>query len=478
MRKMDVKGSKYLYTTGVATKSDGNGTGLYSVDENGKVSLVFSECFYANNEDSTINLSIVPSFMYNFHNKYLILQVDDQFEGIGIYDEYGNECPVDKDGNPAGRRYLQSIKHQYYQEENLYHLPLCIVVRIDDGKMFYIPTEQYWEIFSTLHDSPDFVHSAINKNNDLYLSNFDKLWVVRNSADQLTIQELNPEGVGLLAPKILNNGTVLTRQYQALGHGRADDYCFVYPGGGYEFFDNTFECFRDQTDKREGYYLYCINGEIKALKVTEGTEYGDEDDGYYYTIDENVELYDFNVGTSYGSCSFGESIASYTRQFTNNQEPTRILDILCPWGGLDESDSVDSETHALLGDTFVWDKTSDELIMLEQETHDILVAMESNQAYDGKLWSLDHQVGGKVVVSSFHMATQTTNTETYDIGAEVGGFRMKNYTLNMGNGTSILNGTRLSDGKSIVVTLEFSTGQISVSENEDAANITNLVPMN
>ncbi len=482
---MDIKGSKSLYVTGdthsgIRTERDS----LFSIDADGKKSPVFTDFVHRKiSTDSkgvstetldTIRLSVVPTYMHNLNDKYIMMRM----EGTNsiIYDENGSQNPGEAWNTSWPIEYKYYISRRYESMETEMYM---ILVRVSDGKMFYVSDMMYHEYFPFYYCKnesgyiPEIMPgrpattSYLAENSDIYLNKDGRAAVIKSNKDGVEIKKLNPEGIELFNVRPLNNGTVFAKTtWDEWENG----YCFLYENGGMEFFDKTFDTnlIWNKDDNYMGYRLLMNDGEMMALRVTGKKdtridEYGTEHETYKL----KAELCEYIVGTSYGSCEFGRTLASY-----------EWVDFGYPTTGLEYKGKpltiAKSGSKLLICNLFIWDGKSDKLEVIDENTYTQMV-QEMEESYNGELWKITVENNGDVTATRFDMETLTPVSNVYRISDTVGGFRLTEHSIDMNSGIVTLTGLSLADGTKIVVTLNFITGEITTGGNSEYSGIVSLV---
>ena len=435
LEKLDLNNAKYLSLTGALSRADGDDeVGLFKIDETGKVSTVLLSCSVE--EDGQVtktvnNISVKPHGLYTLSDKYLLL-TDCQF-----LNENGEFVDM----------------HRYYEPENPY---FNILVQKSDGKIYYIPQSANEYFTFNEQTFKDCVISD-NRGNVYIPSNNRNLGMLTLVNGELAIKQVNPNGVpaGYEPYWVLDNGTIIQP------HGN-NIWTFFYPNGGFEEYVSI------QGDEEEVYPCQ-VGDKIMAARLkrkrseTLPTEY-------------ILSLHEFHLGTSLGSYTLSEPIATISSGTDYSKESgdanymgwvdaaSRGLDALMPiW---------ENSSAYILGQHLMIDKQKYEFAPLQLKKGGSVICPTKDNVYKGRTWEVSQSDS-----RWFNIETLDWGVIPFDLSA-AGDWMINDFQASIPSGKAILTGVRKNDGKQVICEVNIETGQATCMVAESSRPMTVFVPLN
>lgn len=431
MERLELEGAKYLSLAGSVRSEDSTSDiGLFKIDDQGNVSAVALCCEVTENGVTQIrkDIDVIPRQLVSLSRMYtLMLNCDFKISDNEYFD-----------------------MRAYYEPDS--YGPFNILVRNDDGKIFYIPqsANKYFE-------NPDVINASIDTKGTVYMLSGEDLLSISQQNGDLLLTQINPEGIMAEGNEVwpLDNGTIVLNSY-------GDFFSFFYPNGGFE---NIFP-----SDEDHIYYLFkAEDGRIKAIEVKryEGTPQNE------YVVTFN----DYYVGTSVGhnSSSTISSISSGTDYSTNFGDPNYldwVSKIQANWK-IWIYPVYESEDRYFLGQSLVIDKGTLQFSALDWYQSNSVIFPTKDNVYKGLAWSVSSSGA-----SWFNIKTMESGVVNFDL-SQVGDFVLMDFYENIPLGEVIVTGARNSDGKQIICKIDIETGHVvSLEEHDGSRPITKLVPLN
>lgn len=435
LQKLDLSDAKYLSLTGAPANTrigENAEVGLFKIDENGNMSTVVLSCIQE--EDGTVkqvrdDIKVIPKELISLSGAYTLL----------FRCEFKTEEEV----------YIDMLQFYEPGKEGNFN----ILVRNSDGKIFYIPQaankyfEPLWFCISTL-DNKGNLYMLPHKSDGNNI-----LLMITLLNDELVIKQVSPNNIAMGGEEIWpldNQSVVLT------GSG-SPEYIFLYPNGGFE---------QTRVFDKGTVHLSKVTSGIKAVQVEERP--GNPQSEYI------VSLHDYKVGTSVGSNTLSQPIASINSG----------TDYSTHWGDANYVDWVSKASHGwiesvyetsrfyLLGSCLVVDKQTNQVTGLDSEQSNHVIIPTAENTYKGLAWSVSEQEA-----SWFNIETLEYGAVKFDL-SQAGPYQQTDFKANIPSGEAIITGVRNSDGKQVVFIVNIETGKAVYSVNNSDRPITTLIPLN
>lgn len=433
MQRLELEGAKYLSLAGTVRSGGGGSdtdTGLFKIDDQGNVSAVALYCEVTENGVTQISkdIDVMPRRLVSLSGVYTLM--------------------LDCDFKITENEYFDM--HVYYEPDS--YGPFNILVRNDDGKIFYIPqsANKYFE-------APDAISSAFDARGVAYMLSGRDLVSITQQGGDLLMKQINPDGIPAEGDQVwpLDNGTIVVSGY--------GDFCsFFYPNGGFE---QVYPA-----DEKHIFYLFQTgNGGMKAIEL-------EKHDG----TPQNelvVTFNDYYVGTSVGQnyCTPISSISSGT-DYSTHLGDTNYLD----WASKVQANwkiwiypVYESEDRYFVGSSLIIDKGTSQFYALDWDQSNSVIFPTKDNVYKGLAWSVSSSDA-----SWFNIKTLESGVVNFDL-SQVEDFVLREVYANIPYGEVMVTGIRNSDGKQVIYKIDIETGHIVYSEEYDASRpITELIPLN
>lgn len=438
--RIDLTGTKYLVLSeGTATKSSSANSDVFKVDENGNMTAIVFYFTYdenGNSQQTRSDVKVIPDKISSYDGGQYMVFRDCQF--------------TDSQG--------QDLHIQHYGQNPDF------LIRKKDGAVFLLSSADLEKFPNNISKYT----AKVDSNGDLFICNSSMIYKVEFSGQQTYLRQITPNGIGASQFLLTDQADVLI--------GTSGMTCNVFNTSGTIYYKNGgFESLRMDS------YGY------EADKCTYFGNYSFFQDGHQLKMIETRSKYDivnqistdtlgirevnigsappFSIGKEYSHCS----IQTWT---DNTSQEDRPVDFTY------SSAAISCKNHFILIKGLY-------LLVCNRGDNGTRVFIPNQYpkvTNDGKAFE-DKMIDNTLftlntathTIQKYDFETLTYSEVQYD-DSSVGPYIQLSTSL--GHNSYIINGVRNSDGRSVVIEIDHSTGGVKTTVAPDDRKITELIQLN
>ena len=427
--QVDLTGAKYLVLSeNPVSKSTGAPSDVFKVDENGNMTAVVFYFTYDNNGNSQqarTDVKVVPQKISSYDGGQYML-----FHDCYIRDEQG-----------------QNIHLPHYGGSYNF------LIRRKDGAVFHIPYSEQGKFPATNSKYT----AKVDHNGDLFVCKSSVISKVEAKDGQTYLRQITPNGMGAAQFMLTDQTDVLL--------------------GGFGIADNTF-------DQANGTVFY-PNGGFESIQFyTLPGYYEDRHEYSSYTLFQDgnqVKL--FECSTVIRDPTIVECVSTITIGITYSKTWTENRYVSF-WG---YSAAISCKNHFILTYGGRYSPEDVELLVCDRSDKSMRIVTPT-QFPEPEVSYGEHPLEDRMINNTlFYLNTTTRIIQKYDFetltysevqydDSSVGQYVQLGISL--GYNAYIINGVRNSDGRSVVIEINHSTGAVKTTVAPDERKITELIQLN
>ena len=444
--QVDLTGAKYLVLSeNPVSKSTGAPSDVFKVDENGNMTAVVFYFTYDNNGNSQqarTDVKVVPQKISSYDGGQYML-----FHDCYIRDEQG-----------------QNIHLPHYGGSYNF------LIRRKDGAVFHIPYSEQGKFPATNSKYT----AKVDHNGDLFVCKSSVISKVEAKDGQTYLRQITPNGMGAAQFMLTDQTDVLLG-----GFGIADNTfdqangTVFYPNGGFESIQfYTLPGYYEDRHEYSSYTLFQDGNQVKLFECS--TVIRDP------TIVECVStitigIRDVNFSTTPPVTLSNEY--TYSKTWTENR-------YVSFWG---YSAAISCKNHFILTYGGRYSSEDVELLVCDRSDKSMRIVTPT-QFPEPEVSYGEHPLEDRMINNTlFYLNTTTRIIQKYDFetltysevqydDSSVGQYVQLGISL--GYNAYIINGVRNSDGRSVVIEINHSTGAVKTTVAPDERKITELIQLN
>ncbi|MFR8436901.1 MAG: hypothetical protein ACLVC6_08055 [Alistipes ihumii] len=444
--QVDLTGAKYLVLSeNPVSKSTGAPSDVFKVDENGNMTAVVFYFTYDNNGNSQqarTDVKVVPQKISSYDGGQYML-----FHDCYIRDEQG-----------------QNIHLPHYGGSYNF------LIRRKDGAVFHIPYSEQGKFPATNSKYT----AKVDHNGDLFVCKSSVISKVEAKDGQTYLRQITPNGMGAAQFMLTDQTDVLLG-----GFGIADNTfdqangTVFYPNGGFESIQfYTLPGYYEDRHEYSSYTLFQDGNQVKLFECS--TVIRDP------TIVECVStitigIRDVNFSTTPPVTLSNEY--TYSKTWTENR-------YVSFWG---YSAAISCKNHFILTYGGRYSPEDVELLVCDRSDKSMRIVTPT-QFPEPEVSYGEHPLEDRMINNTlFYLNTTTRIIQKYDFetltysevqydDSSVGQYVQLGISL--GYNAYIINGVRNSDGRSVVIEINHSTGAVKTTVAPDERKITELIQLN
>ena len=444
--QVDLTGAKYLVLSeNPVSKSTGAPSDVFKVDENGNMTAVVFYFTYDNNGNSQqarTDVKVVPQKISSYDGGQYML-----FHDCYIRDEQG-----------------QNIHLPHYGGSYNF------LIRRKDGAVFHIPYSEQGKFPATNSKYT----AKVDHNGDLFVCKSSVISKVEAKDGQTYLRQITPNGMGAAQFMLTDQTDVLLG-----GFGIADNTfdqangTVFYPNGGFESIQfYTLPGYYEDRHEYSSYTLFQDGNQVKLFECS--TVIRDT------TIVECVStitigIRDVNFSTTPPVTLSNEY--TYSKTWTENR-------YVSFWG---YSAAISCKNHFILTYGGRYSPEDVELLVCDRSDKSMRIVTPT-QFPEPEVSYGEHPLEDRMINNTlFYLNTTTRIIQKYDFetltysevqydDSSVGQYVQLGISL--GYNAYIINGVRNSDGRSVVIEINHSTGAVKTTVAPDERKITELIQLN
>ena len=444
--RVDLTGAKYLVLSeSPVSKSTGAPSDVFKVDENGNMTAVVFYFTYDNNGNSQqarTDVKVVPQKISSYDGGQYML-----FHDCYIRDEQG-----------------QNIHLPHYGGSYNF------LIRRKDGAVFHIPYSEQGKFPATNSKYT----AKVDHNGDLFVCKSSVISKVEAKDGQTYLRQITPNGMGAAQFMLTDQTDVLLG-----GFGIADNTfdqangTVFYPNGGFESIQfYTLPGYYEDRHEYSSYTLFQDGNQVKLFECS--TVIRDP------TIVECVStitigIRDVNFSTTPPVTLSNEY--TYSKTWTENR-------YVSFWG---YSAAISCKNHFILTYGGRYSPEDVELLVCDRSDKSMRIVTPT-QFPEPEVSYGEHPLEDRMINNTlFYLNTTTRIIQKYDFetltysevqydDSSVGQYVQLGISL--GYNAYIINGVRNSDGRSVVIEINHSTGAVKTTVAPDERTITELIQLN
>lgn len=444
--RVDLTGAKYLVLSeSPVSKSTGAPSDVFKVDENGNMTAVVFYFTYDNNGNSQqarSDVKVVPQTIFSYDGGQYML-----FHDCDFRDEQG-----------------QSIYLPYYGGNRDF------LIRRKDGAVFHIPYSERDKFPATNSKYT----AKVDHNGDLFVCSSSGINKVEAKDGQTYLRQITPNGMGAAQFMLTDQTDVLLG-----GSGIADNTfdrangTVFYPNGGFE--EINFYASPGYYEDRHEYASYTLFQDGNQVKLFEFRNIIRDPTIVECVSTITLGIRDVNFPTTPPMAISKEY--TYSKTWTENR-------YVSSWW---YSAAISCKNHFILTYGGRYSPEDVELLVCDRSDRSMRFVTptqfpEPNVAYG------DHPLEESMIDNTlFYLNTTTRTIQKYDFetliysevqydDSSVGQYVQLGISL--GYNAYIINGVRNSDGRSVVIEIDHSTGAVKTTVAPDERKITELIQLN
>ena len=452
-------GAKYLVLSeSPVSKSTVAPSDVFKVDENGNMTAVVFYFTYDNNGNSQqarTDVKVVPQKISSYDGGQYML-----FHDCDFRDEQG-----------------QSIHLPHYVGRSNF------LIRRKDGTVFHIPYSEE-DKFPTTNSK---YTAKVDHNGDLFVCSSSRISKVEAKDGQTYLRQITPNGTGA-TQFMLTDQTDVLLSGNLSGQPAISDNTFRYPVHGTVFYPNggfesiqfyAFPGYYEDRDEHSSYTLFQDGNQVKLFECStvirdpSGDIRRDPSGEYVSTI--TLGIRDLNFSTT--------PPVTLSNEYTYSETWTENRYVSSWW----YSAAISCKNHFILTYGGRYSPEDVELLVCDRTDKSMRFVTptqfpEPNVAYG------DHPLEESMIDNTlFYLNTATRTIQKYDFetltysevqydDSSVGQYVQLGISL--GYNAYIINGVRNSDGRSVVIEIDHSTGAVKTTVAPDERKITELIQLN
>ena len=444
--QVDLTGAKYLVLSeNPVSKSTGAPSDVFKVDENGNMTAVVFYFTYDNNGNSQqarTDVKVVPQKISSYDGGQYML-----FHDCYIRDEQG-----------------QNIHLPHYGGSYNF------LIRRKEGAVFHIPYSEQGKFPATNSKYT----AKVDHNGDLFVCKSSVISKVEAKDGQTYLRQITPNGMGAAQFMLTDQTDVLLG-----GFGIADNTfdqangTVFYPNGGFESIQfYTLPGYYEDRHEYSSYTLFQDGNQVKLFECS--TVIRDP------TIVECVStitigIRDVNFSTTPPVTLSNEY--TYSKTWTENR-------YVSFWG---YSAAISCKNHFILTYGGRYSPEDVELLVCDRSDKSMRIVTPT-QFPEPEVSYGEHPLEDRMINNTlFYLNTTTRIIQKYDFetltysevqydDSSVGQYVQLGISL--GYNAYIINGVRNSDGRSVVIEINHSTGAVKTTVAPDERKITELIQLN
>lgn len=450
--RVDLTGAKYLVLSeSPISKSTGAPSDVFKVDENGNMTAVVFYFTYDNNGNSQqarTNVKVVPQKISSYDGGQYML-----FHDCYIRDEQG-----------------QNIHLPHYGSS------YSFLIRRKDGAVFHIPYSEKDKFPATNSKYT----AKVDHNGDLFVCSSSGISKVEAKEGQTYLRQITPNGMGAAQFMLTDQTDVLLG-----GFGIADNTfdqangTVFYPNGGFEQINfYAFPGYYEDRNEHSSYTLFQDGNQVKLFECStvirdpSGDIRHNPSGEWVSTIALGIRDLDFST-TPPVTLS---NEYTYSKTWTENR-------YVSSWR---YSAAISCKNHFILTYGGRYSPEDVELLLVCDRTDKSMRFVTPTQFPE--LAYGDHPLEESMIDNTlFYLNTTTRIIQKYDFetltysevqydDSSVGQYVQLGISL--GYNAYIINGVRNSDGRSVVIEINHSTGAVKTTVAPDERKITELIQLN
>lgn len=447
--RIDLTGAKYLaLSESSVSKSTGAPSDVFKVDENGNMTAVVFYFTYdnsGNNQQARSDVKVVPQTIFSYDGGQYVL-----FHNCDFRDEQG-----------------QSIYLSHYGSN-------CdFLIRRKDGAVFHIPSSERDKFPATNSKYT----AKVDHNGDLFICNSSVISKVEVKDGQTYLRQITPNGMGAGQFMLTDQTDVLLGGYLSSPPTISDNTftqpsgTVFYPNGGFEEIRLAYFQANEEWDDLSSNVLFQDGDQIKTFEFH----------AVFNPIDgvSTVTLGIRNINFSSTPPVLISNEYTHSRTWTENGYAS--------FEDWDFSAAISCKNHFILTHGRYSPEDVKLLVCVRANKGMRIVTPnqypEPDMSHGGELPLEERMINNTL----FYLNTTTRTIQKYDFetltysevqydDSSIGQYVQLGISL--GYNAYIINGVRNSDGRSVVIEINHSTGTVKTTVAPDERKITELIQLN
>lgn len=457
--RVDLTGAKYLVLSeSPVSKSTGVPSDVFKVDENGNMTAVVFYFTYDNNGNSQqarSDVKVVPQTISSYDGGQYMLFHDCDFR--------------DKQG--------QSIHLPHYVGSPNF------LIRRKDGAVFHIPYSEQDKFPATNSKYT----AKVDHNGDLFVCSSSGINKVEAKDEQTYLRQITPNGMGAGQFMLTDQTDVLLGGYLSSPPVISDN-TFRYPPSGTVFYPNggfekinfyAFPGYYEDRDEHSSYTLFQDGNQVKLFECStvirdpSGDIRRDPSGEYVSTIALGIR--DINFSTT--------PPVTLNNEYTHSKIWAENRYVSSWW----YSAAISCKNHFILTHGGRYSPEDVELLVCDRSDKSMRI-VTLTQFPEPEVSYGEHPLEERMINNTlFYLNTTTRTIQKYDFetltysevqydDSSIGQYVQLGISL--GYNAYIINGVRNSDGRSVVIEIDHSTGAVKTTVAPDERKITELIQLN